>query len=71
MLALVPHIVSIINRRWSIELTHIMREGNKLDDCMAKYASCDDLLCRRFLSPPRLKMLQLEEDLHDISLEGG
>ncbi|KAL4347417.1 hypothetical protein GQ457_17G026260 [Hibiscus cannabinus] len=34
-LALVPHIVSLINRNWTIELAHL-REGNKLTDCMAK-----------------------------------
>ncbi|KAK9009877.1 hypothetical protein V6N11_036400 [Hibiscus sabdariffa] len=70
-LALVPHIVSLINRHWSIELSHVMREGNKLADCMAKFSSWDDLFCHRFLSSPGMMVVQLEEDSHDSSLEGG
>ncbi|KAK8475937.1 hypothetical protein V6N11_019920 [Hibiscus sabdariffa] len=70
-LALVPHIVSLINRNWSIELSHVLREGNILADCMAKFSHWDDLLCHRFLSPPDLLVSMLEKDYHDSSIEGG
>ncbi|KAK8579594.1 hypothetical protein V6N12_069909 [Hibiscus sabdariffa] len=70
-LSLVSHIVSMINQQWSFEMNHIMCEGNKLADCMAKFASRDDLICHCFLSPPGSMILQLEEDLHNISVEGG
>ncbi|KAK9013943.1 hypothetical protein V6N11_005118 [Hibiscus sabdariffa] len=70
-LALVPNIVSLINRRRSIELSHVMRKGNKLADCMAKFSNWDDLFCHRFLSSRGMMVFQLEEDSHDSSLAGG
>ncbi|KAL4386579.1 hypothetical protein GQ457_09G008770 [Hibiscus cannabinus] len=70
-LSLVSHIVSMINRQWNVEMNHIILEGNTLADCMAKFASRDDIICHRFLSPPGSIILQFEEDLHNISIEGG
>ncbi|KAL4341873.1 hypothetical protein GQ457_08G009200 [Hibiscus cannabinus] len=70
-LALVPHIVSLINRNWSIQLSHVLREGNVLADCMAKFSHWNDLICHRFLLPPESLVSMVEQDYHDSSFEGG
>ncbi|KAK8480732.1 hypothetical protein V6N11_084372 [Hibiscus sabdariffa] len=68
--SLVPCIVSIINRAWSKEFTHILCEGNKLADCMAKFVNFDDFLCRHFLAPPKAVEMQYEEDRYDEAMKG-
>ncbi|KAK8565248.1 hypothetical protein V6N12_058818 [Hibiscus sabdariffa] len=69
-LSLVSHIVSMVNRQWSVEICHILREGNKLVDCMSKCASREVLICHHFF-PPKVVKLQLEEDLRNTSIERG
>ncbi|KAL4388752.1 hypothetical protein GQ457_09G005630 [Hibiscus cannabinus] len=70
-LALVPHIVSLIRRSWTIELSHVSREGNRLADCMAKFPYWNDLLRHRFLSPPDSMVPMIETESQDSLLEGG
>ncbi|KAK9041088.1 hypothetical protein V6N11_016210 [Hibiscus sabdariffa] len=70
-LALVPHIVSLINRNWAIQLSHVLRKGNVLADCMAKISHWNDLICHRFLLSPESLVSMVEQDSHDSSLEGG
>ncbi|KAK8690074.1 hypothetical protein V6N13_088777 [Hibiscus sabdariffa] len=59
------------SQHWNVEIFHVLREGNKLADCMAECASHTDLICHRFLTPPDAVRPQLEEDFHSIPGDGG
>ncbi|KAK8985696.1 hypothetical protein V6N11_068940 [Hibiscus sabdariffa] len=69
--ALVSHIVTLMNRSWQVEITHVLREGNDLADSMVKIAGVDDFICCRFLSPPDLVLQQLEEEHEGTPLDTG
>ncbi|KAK9012030.1 hypothetical protein V6N11_040100 [Hibiscus sabdariffa] len=51
-LSLVNHIVDFISRGWEVQIVHVLREGNKLADGMAKIVLDSDFLCHKFLDPP-------------------
>ncbi|KAL4284696.1 hypothetical protein GQ457_16G012460 [Hibiscus cannabinus] len=61
-LSIVAYIVQLVRRSWSVQFQHIPREGNRLADSIAKRATFDDLVCRRFLSIPEGMMELVQMD---------
>ncbi|KAK9016912.1 hypothetical protein V6N11_079404 [Hibiscus sabdariffa] len=51
-LSLVAYIVELISCRWEVQIAHVLWEGNKLADGLAKLGFDSDLLCHRYLDPP-------------------
>ncbi|KAK8483348.1 hypothetical protein V6N11_030886 [Hibiscus sabdariffa] len=69
--SLVSHIATLLNRSWQVEIKHVLREGNKLADSMAKLDCFDDFIFHHFLSSPELVYRWLEEEREGMPYDVG
>ncbi|KAE8672514.1 hypothetical protein F3Y22_tig00111840pilonHSYRG00033 [Hibiscus syriacus] len=56
------HIWELMEGNWSVTLSYVPREANKLDDIMAKLVQKDDFAGRIFEKPPEAIRSILQED---------